>query len=438
MEENKKDGKRRVCFHKIFNIISIIFLLTCITVYGIRFVTLYMENNKTEKTKQIADNIKDDNANNENFKNIKGDYYFSGSDVNNYMKYSNFMWRIIKIDKKGNVVITLDNSVTSLSRGSDEFNKSSIIKWLNKSDEGTGVFENVLNDTPKYLTYTESCIDDVDDTNKITCKKKTSKTYVSLPSLSDYVNTGSSDSFLNTGSYYYLANKGSKNVWCVDEEGKISTSDGNDIIGIKPVVTIKSVTKLVSGNGSVEKPYIIESEIPSMLGSIVKLDNDLWQVYSIDGENVRLVLTSYLSVNGKEIENKYSKAGYQFNVDEYGSLANYLNNRYLNNLNYKNILEEFELANGAYVNNDYMEVMKNKVNVKVGILSIGDMILNQSNKDYYLASGTDDSVFTYQGLSKISTSQSNSMLNVIPTISIKKSLVVEYGTIDAPYEVKYE
>lgn len=435
MENNK--GTRKLSFHKVFNIISIIFLLTCIIVYGTRFVMLYLENNKSEKTKMIGDIIKDNNNGNKNFKNIKGDYYFNGSDVNNYLKYSNFMWRIIKVDKKGSVTIVLDNNVTSLSRGSSNFKDSSIYNWLNKDDEDTGFFENVLNDTPKYLDYTNSCIDDIDDTNKITCKKTLSKTYVSIPSLNDYVNTGSSKSFMNLGNYYLL-NKGSKNVWCVDENGKISTSDGNDIIGIKPEVTIKKTTKLVSGNGSKDEPYIFEEDVPSQLGSIVKIGDDLWQVYDINGDNYRLALTSYLKVNGKEITNKYSKSGFAFNVNEYGSLANYLNVRYLNSLNYKNILEEFDLANGAYVNNDYKEVLKTKVKVKVGILSVGDMILNQGVNEYFMASGNENMVYVFESGSKIGTKQPSNMLNVIPTISVKKDKIIEYGTMDAPYEVKYE
>lgn len=434
----KKSGKRKISFHKIFNIISVIFLLTCIIVYGTRFVLLYMENNKTEKTKMIADNIKDNNSDNKNFKNIKGDYYFTGSEVDNYIKYSNFVWRVIKIDKNGNVTIVLDSGVTSLARGNSDFKGSSIYSWLNKNDEESGIFQNILNDIPKYLSYTDSCTDDATDTNKITCKKKLSKTYISIPSLNDYVNTGSSKSFMNNGSYYYLLNKADKNVWCVDENGKISTSDGNDIIGIRPVITIKNTTKLVSGDGSKDKPYVFEEDIPSLLGSIVKIDDDLWQVYDINGDNYKLALTDYLKVNGKEALNKYSKTNFEFNINEYGSLANYLNTKYLNSLKYNNILEEFDLSNGSYSSMDYKDVLKTKVKVKVGILSIGDMILNQSIKDYFMASGKENTVYVFDGNSKISTKQPSSMLNIIPTISIKKDKILEYGTIDAPYEVKYE
>jgi len=415
----KRSSKRKLCFHKIFNILSILFLLTCIGIYGYRFITLYLENNKKEDVKQIADTIKDNNASNDNFKNINGDYYFSGSEVNNYIKYSNLLWRIIKVDKKGNVVIAYDGIVTSLAKGNSGFEDSSIYSWLNKSEEeNTGIFENILNDTAKYLSYTKACTDDETDIKKITCDKYISETYVTIPTLLDYVNTGSSSSFLNSGTYYYLLNNGDNgSSWCVDSDGKISTSKGDDIIGIKPVL----------------------DGVSSNIGDYIKLGDDVWQVYSEDNDNLKLVLKSYLKINGNEIENKYSKNGYVFNLSEYGSLAYYLNGKYLNSLAYKNILEEFEFGNGVYSNFDYKEVLKSKVKAKVGLVSVGDMIFNQENTDYFLSTGASNNlIYIYQGEGKLYTSASSNMLSIVPTISIKKSLVLEHGTIESPYEVKYE
>lgn len=439
----EKRNNRKVSFHKVFNIISFIFLFTCVAVYGYRFITLYLENNKSEKTKQIADTIKDNNESNKNFKNIKGDYYFYGSDENNYVKYSNMLWRIIKIDKKGNVVISLDNSAGVLAKGTDEFLKSSLKDWLNdtKSDS-SGIFQNALNDVPQYLSYTESCLDDVTDIEKITCEKKSSNVYVTIPSLNDYVNTGSSKSFLNNGDYYYLINnEGKDKTWCVDSEGKIGSSSGSDVIGIKPVVTIKNLTIVKSGDGSKASPYEFEDGVSSLIGSYVKLGNDIWQVYSEDDDKVKLVLDNYITVNGEEVQNRYSRSGYQFNASEYGSLANYLNNKYFNSLAYNKVLEEFSIFNGVYTNYDYRELLKSSVNTKVGILSVGDIIFSSEKTDYFLSTGVNgenNMMYVYQTGSKLQTRSMTNMLNIVPTISIKKSLILEHGTKEKPYEVAYE
>lgn len=440
--EKERSKKRKISFHKVFNLFSALFLLVCISVYGYRFTTLYLENSKAKNIKQIGDTIKENNASNKNFKNIKGDYYFVGSEVNNYVKYSNMLWRVIKVDKRGNVTIALDSSITSLAKGSSEFTSSSIYSWLNKDDEDefSGIFESVLNDVPQYLTYTKACVDDESDIKKITCGKFTSDTFVTIPTLLDYVNTGGSSSFLNTGSYYYLLNNGKDgSSWVVDDAGKVGNSKGDDLLGIKPVITIKRLSIIKNGDGSKAAPYEFEDGASSFVGNYVKLGDDIWQVYAEDDSNVKLVLKSYLKVNGREVENKYSRSGYKFDVSEYGSLAYYLNNRYLNSLKYNGILEEFEFGNGVYNNYDYKEVLKSKVKAKVGLISIGDLMFNYDIADYFLSTGTPDNlVYFYQGDGNFDTRSSNNMFNIIPTISIKKSLILEHGTADSPYEVKYE
>ena len=307
--EKERSKKRKISFHKVFNLFSALFLLVCISVYGYRFTTLYLENSKAKNIKQIGDTIKENNASNKNFKNIKGDYYFVGSEVNNYVKYSNMLWRVIKVDKRGNVVIALDSSITSLAKGSSEFTSSSIYSWLNKDDEDefSGIFESVLNDVPQYLTYTKACVDDESDIKKITCGKFTSDTFVTIPTLLDYVNTGGSSSFLNTGSYYYLLNNGKDgSSWVVDDAGKVGNSKGDDLLGIKPVITIKRLSIIKNGDGSKAAPYEFEDGVSSFVGNYVKLGDDIWQVYAEDDNNVKLVLKSYLKVNGREVENKYS------------------------------------------------------------------------------------------------------------------------------------
>ena len=119
VKENKpkRKKKRKISIQKIFNLVSFMFILACCIFYGSRFIKLYLANNKTEEVKVLADNIKDNNSNNESFKNINGDYYFEGTDINNYLTYSNLTWRIIRVNDDDSVTITLDNSITSLAAG---------------------------------------------------------------------------------------------------------------------------------------------------------------------------------------------------------------------------------------------------------------------------------------------------------------------------------
>ena len=89
VKETKNKKKRKLNIQKIFNLVSFMFILACCIFYGGRLLKLHQENNHTEESKLLADYIKDNNKDNENFKNINGDHYFEGTDINNYIRYSN-------------------------------------------------------------------------------------------------------------------------------------------------------------------------------------------------------------------------------------------------------------------------------------------------------------------------------------------------------------
>lgn len=443
-ESKKRNKDNKLNIQKIFNIISFTFILACCIFYGGRFLKLYLENNKTEELKALADNIKDNNNDNENFKNINGNYYFYGTEINNYVKYSNLTWRIIKVNSDNTITMVLNNSITSLAAGENKnFKDSHLNSWLNNQDRDyTGILKNFLNNSNKYLTYTNTCIDNIDDTKNITCKSHIEDTYITVPSINDYVNTGSSKSFMNTEEYYYLINSNKENkLWYVNTDGKVGTSDGTDIIGIKPVITIKSTFALKDGDGSIENPYTFEEE-QSLLGSYVKLGNDIWRIYNIDEDNIKLSLNSYLILNNEEIKHKYSNNGYYHNDTKSGSLAYYLKNTYLPSLSYKDIINEVKYSNGIYNNTDdydYTKVLDTKVDTKITVLSIGDIILNKENTNYFTSTGISQQsnlIYTMQNDFKVYTKISTSSLKIVPVISIKKDLLVNgNGTKESPWEV---
>ena len=92
-----------------------------------------------------------------------------------------------------------------------------------------------------------------------------------------------------------------------------------------------------------------------------------------------LVLNNYLMVNGKEVLNSYSQVDYRYNPKSSNSLANYLNNKYLTSLPYQGIININSWKNSNYdLDNEdnYNNMFSNVVNAKVGLLSIGDIIVN--------------------------------------------------------------
>lgn len=435
----ERSKKSKISFQKIFNLVSFTFLLACVIFYGGRFIKLYLENYKVEETNSIANDIKESNKDNENFKNINSEYYFYGTDVNNYVSYSNLIWRVIKVNNDNSITIVLDNSITSLANSN-----SSIDKWLNKTEEEyTGILENNLNNLNKYLTYTNTCKDVIEDTKNITCKETIEDTYITTPSLNDYVNTGGSNGFMNNEEYYYLINTNNENkYWYIDSDGKLGKTDGSDVLGVKPVVTIKGTIELTGGNGTKDSPYTFEEET-TLFGSYVKLSEDLWRIYEVNDDEIKLSLNNYLTINGTEEKYNYSQNGYYHNDTKTKTLAYYLKNTYLNSLSYKDLIKETKFANGLYSNTtefDYIEVLKETVDTKVSVLSVGNPILNPELTNYFMSTGINKNsnyIYVFQNDFKLYTKTVTTSLKIVPTITIDKNILTKgTGTINDPLEVE--
>ena len=106
-------------------------------------------------------------------------------------------------------------------------------------------------------------------------------------------------------------------------------------------------------------------------------------------------------------------------------------------------IKENKFANGIYsstTNYDYSKVLTTTVDTKVSVLSIGNIILNNNNTNYFLSTGVSkDSnlVYVMQDDYKVYTKVSTTTLKIVPTIVLDKSLLTKGdGTIESPYEVE--
>ena len=240
-----KKKKRKINKQKIFSFVSLIFIIICILWYGGRLIYFYLDNKKTnEKEANIfAKVLLKEKKDKEEFKQVKEVYYFNGKVKDNYVMYSNMLWRIVKINKDNTVTLISENVIGTLNNGKDTYEKSSIMTWLNKEKEKdySGVVENVLSNKDSFLVKSNICTDTINDVNKITCNK-TNNTYdIGLLSIEDYLYTGGNKGFINNGKITYLANQSkNKNYWYITNEGKLDSDSENEIIGIRPVITIAS------------------------------------------------------------------------------------------------------------------------------------------------------------------------------------------------------
>ena len=233
-----------------------------------------------------------------------------------------------------------------------------------------------------------------------------------------------------------------KEIWYIDAEGKITTNKGTDVIGVKPVITIKSNIDYISGNGTKDTPYIIEME-NGLFGSYVKLDNQLWRIYQVNETEVRLVLNDYLKVNQNNLQHIYSNTNSYHNDTKNGSIAYYLNNTFYNTLSYKNKLKEVTWTNGYYGSNsnyDYSAALKSTIESKIALISIGDIRLNNTLENYFTMTGNKDKgpmVYSISSNQKLFGKSIQSKINVVPAISLDKNLLTKgNGTINSPFEME--
>ncbi|MBQ2872987.1 MAG: hypothetical protein IJE89_03200 [Bacilli bacterium] len=438
---------KKLSFQKIFCFISFLFILSCCIFYGTRFIKLYLENKEEQKIEKnsLVKVIRKNNENKDNFKEINGSEYFINDSDNNYLIYSNILWRIIKINDDNSLTVISEEALTSLAYGVNlTYENSYINKWLNNTDdEYSGILESNLNEVKTYLQKTNTCLDIVNEVDNKDCENVLKDNYISLLSTTDYANIGNKKSYVNNNEYFYLNNTNNENeVWYITDDGKLSTSKGTDIIGVKPVITIKSNIDYIKGDGTKDDPYTIEKEI-GLFGSYVKLDNQLWRIYQVNETEVRLVLNDYLKVNNANLEYRYSNTNSYHNDTKYGSIAYYLNHDFLNKLSYKDKIKEVKWSNGYYgseSNYDYQSALDKTIDSKVALISIGDIIINNDLENYATLTGTSNKgsmIYTIRNNKKVYTKSVVSENYVVPTISIDTNLLIKgTGTYDSPLEME--
>lgn len=406
---------------KKFRLISLIFLVSCVVFYGARFGYFYLKFN-TNTSKKIGSSLgltiqsKGVTSKGDGVYSNSGELVFKGTNVNNYVMYSNMLFRIVKVNRDNSVMLVTDSTISELMFDNSKSNYTN----SNINDYLENVFYTKLNNPKKYLTNNTICEDIITDASNLTCNnKKTSK--VGLISIADYLNSKNEDSYLNNTSSFWLYNpKDSNTSWYISE-GNLGNSNIKNIHGVKAVITLKNTVNSIKGNGSKEKPYIIDNNKEISFNDYVKLGNDLYQIYDIKD--------SYYLVNTNLVDDVRNRSvsyyNYKYDIKTPYSLALYLNNYYLNSLSYKDNLVDCELNVGDY-KTSYKDIYSEKIKAKIGLLSIGDINTNSDLKNYLLLNRHDDIVMSKDG--EYST---NKIRN---TVCISKdSKLKGDGTLKSPY-----
>lgn len=431
----KRKLKKGLLAQTIFCILSLFFIIGCFIYYGIRFYKYYHIFNPKDENGKAVSLISNHITSNATFVYegdglylTNGNYIYKGINVDNYIKYSGFMWRIIKINEDKTIDIVLDESINNLKWNStiSNFNDTDISKYLNE------VFLSNLN--KDLLTNTIVCNDDINDINEISCNKTDSKKLVRLLNINEFLNSKSNEkSYISDGTNIWLSSKGSKKILTINSDN-LSYADPTFAYYIKPVVTLKNTNQLLDGKGTKESPYIIEKETKDIFyGDHIKLGQDIWTVYDMDKDTLKLTLTNLYKEGLKTY--RFDLNTNKYNPENKSSLAMYLNKDFYESLSYKDKLLETEWYIGEY-NDSYMNIYTDIVKSKVGIPSIVDFKFDKEASNYYILNGAPEGKNYLYADGLIETKGTLSR-GIKPCINIKKTKIkTGDGSVKTPYELE--
>lgn len=421
-EKVKKEKKKKVIKAKklqtSFCIISSLFIIICCIFYGMRLIKYYKIYNPKSESGEVLMTLSSSITSSSSIVYEgdglyinQGNYVYKGKNVDNYLLFSDMLFRIVKINSDKSIDIVLDEYINKMEfdEKNNNYLESSIFNYLN---------ENFLNNLNKdMLTTTSVCTDIVNNINSITCNLVDNTSYIKLLGLSDFLNSFNDDNsyLIKDDEYVWLYNAFDSGIW--HTKGiNVSHSDSNNLFGIKPVITLKNSTILEKGDGSLNNPYQIvmkEENNTIHVGTYLDIYDDIYTVYEIGEDYYKLQSNKVLSeiMMFDKTTNEYSDS----------SIKTYLENDYLASLSYGNLLTE---------------VNWNGFDSKVGMLTRNDLKFNSSLENYYLLDKKDDELYLYNG--SLISSEPSAKRNIRPCIAISKDfkIISGNGSLVAPYIVE--
>ncbi len=431
IKTRKPKNKKVFWAQVIFCLVSFIFIVGCCIFYGSRMIKFYnIYNPKTDdgKVVELLGSSITGKASiateGDGLYRISGSYLYKGTAVDNYVKFSNTLWRIIKVNSDGSIEMVTDSYINALDWNSKitDYASSDIRSYLND------VYLNTLN--KDLLTNVTYCTDLITDLSSVKCDNSDSSDFVRLLGITEFLNSGvDGKTFITDGNNnIWLYNSNEKSVWNTNGTG-LGTSNADSGYLVKAVVHIKNSAQLLGGKGKKEDPYIIEEKRNKVeVGNYVKLGDDTWVVYEVNKESIKLALSTVLSNTYR-----YSTSDNSFNINSNNSLAAYLNTTYLESLSYKDLLLDTKWYNGSYTS--YKDVTKSTITSKVGLLNVMDVKTNNINAEesYYIMT-PGDTYYEYMVGSTLRQSKITVSRNIKPAISIKLTNIESgKGTMSDPY-----
>lgn len=448
--------KRRLKIRPVLIALNISLLIIIALFYTFRLVKYYLKENghkDADTTTLLVDELIKKQSYVDQTKGLVHDknasiYRYIGKVEDNYLEYSGILFRIVGIDKDNNIKAISDSNLTLMYSGLEKgFDKSYVYKWLNKSDEKySGIFENNMDSTDKYLTNTYLCDDVVSDLKNINCEKNNNALKITLLSLYDYASAGGKESYLNNGESYYLSTIDDKNNnYFINTTGDVGLNKiSSKIYGVRPVITIKNDVALMHGDGSKTSPYAVIEKTISKLSDVyiskyINYSGNTYRVIST-GENVKIALSDNIKDGDKYLEKTFGGKNNIYSTTK-KTIGEYLNNTYYKSIKNNDLIvkSSYGIGSNTLDNLDYTAVYSKTNTFNIGMLTLGDMFISDTKNVLTMNRGIESSMII-----NVINKDGNvfgdliaSKYEVRPTMYLKGdiNIVSGDGSIDSPYEL---
>ena len=343
-KRKRKHKKVRIDINK-FILVNIIVLGFFTLFYGFRLIYFYkLENPKIKKNESIyklATMKKNIVKIGDGLYKEKDGYIYKGKNVDNYVKYSGRVWRIVKT-VGDNIKLVSNDIDTSLVWGIDTDYENSLVRnYLNTTTSIKSYYDTLSN--KEFLIDTETCVDNYNNGDYSCDKKVTDK--VGLISIYEYQDAGGLNSYLNIGKYFWTSNTSDDNkAWYVYKEGTLNNNvySGKTyfIYGVRPTITVKGDTKVLKGVGTKEDPFDIDLPTTNVLnskriGEYVKYSDYIWRIIDADTDSVKVALNGVIEKDNEKYAPSFGSSSY---MDLSSKMGQYLNNEFYNAVDKEYIL----------------------------------------------------------------------------------------------------
>ena len=278
---------------------------------------------RTVKVVQTLDKLVKNNTDKDNI--------YKGNIINNYIEFSNMLFRIVGLNSDGTVKIVSDETIGTV-------NYSDAYDWLNDY-----FYDHLTDKAKKYMVKQKFCSSKVSQDKFATVKNNcddTKKEYVGMLSLSDYNNS------ISEGITYLYPNN---IAWTSDyttDNSAVATriffaNENNEDLkymafskkynfALYPVVNLKTNIKITSGNGTIGNPYKF-AKVSSgkagdkintrYTGEYVSYGGNTYRIIDIEDDNAKVIsMNAYgndiaYTDNSKEIYNPNNKGNVGYYIE---------------------------------------------------------------------------------------------------------------------------